>query len=227
MQPWFMFPLAITESTDAKICDKIYVRLETFVPSTSGRNKTVLTSVHFDQCNESNTFISQPPYCTQRLLTLQYTYVRVSLCNWATIACEFFYFNWLLQLSRPGYHCRLFLQWIQFITVSVTFIGRFTRTLHLLACFRCRLFSSRPWLWRGPSIPCSHIQDWPGAATPRLFSQCGLGCRHRNRWHHVAGACGQIMGPRQHQVRPQLMPLQQGQLQSNSHWHWTREHRKR
>lgn len=102
-----------------------------------------------------------------------------------------------------------------------------TRALYLLTCCRGRLFPSKPWLWRGPPIPRSHVQDWPGAATPRLLSQCGLRCRHRDRWHHVAGACGQIMGPQQHQVRPQLVPLQQGKLQSNSHWHWTREHRKR
>lgn len=102
-----------------------------------------------------------------------------------------------------------------------------TGALYLLACCRGRLFPSKPWLWRCPSIPRSHIQDWHGSASPRLLSQRGLRCRHRDRRHHVAGACGQIMGPQQHQVRPQLMPLQQGKLQSYSHWHWTREHRKR
>lgn len=86
-------------------------RLEAFVRYTSGRNKTVLTSGHFDQCDESYTFISQPPYSTWRLEILQYKCWY--LCNCTTIA-----FKWLLHLSRSG-SLFFFLQWIQFIVLSV------------------------------------------------------------------------------------------------------------
>lgn len=112
------------------------------------------------------------------------------------------------------------------------FVARLTAgwtisALCVLVCCRGRLFPPKPRLRRGPPISRGHVQDRPGDATPRVLSQRGLGRGHGDGRHHVAGARGQIMGPQQHQVRPQLVPLQQGQLQPDSHRHWAREHRKR
>lgn len=95
--------------------------------------------------------------------------------------------------------------------------GSFTGALCLLFYHRGGLFPPRPRLRRRPSVPRGLVQDRPGAAAPRLLRQRGLGCGHGDGWRHVAGARGQIMGPRQHQVGPQLVSLQQGQLQPDAH----------